>query len=50
MAVDTRAEIGVYVGTTNGEVWGSIDEGEQWRCLASHLPHVYCVEVADFAD
>jgi hypothetical protein len=39
----------VYVGTTNGEVWGSIDEGEQWRCLASHLPHIYCLEVADFA-
>jgi hypothetical protein len=49
MAIDARAEAGVYVGTTNGEVWGSIDEGEQWRCLASHLPHIYCLEVADFA-
>ena len=30
----TRSRIGVYFGTTNGEVWGSIDEGESWRCLA----------------
>ena len=49
MAVDTQAAVGVYFGTTNGEVWGSIDEGERWSCLAVHLPHVYSVEVADFA-
>jgi hypothetical protein len=49
MAVDAAATIGVYFGTTNGEVWGSVDEGERWSCLAAHLPHVYSVEVADFA-
>jgi photosystem II stability/assembly factor-like uncharacterized protein len=49
MAVDSASTIGVYFGTTNGEVWGSIDEGEHWSCLASHLPHVYSVEVADLA-
>ena len=49
MAVDTERSIGVYFGTTNGEVWGSNDEGESWRCLAAHLPHVYSVEVANFA-
>jgi photosystem II stability/assembly factor-like uncharacterized protein len=50
MAVDAQSEIGVYVGTTNGEVWGSTDEGERWRCLASHLPHIYCLEAAEFAS
>ena len=49
MAVDTERSIGVYFGTTNGEVWGSNDEGESWSCLAAHLPHVYSVEVANFA-
>jgi photosystem II stability/assembly factor-like uncharacterized protein len=49
MAVDAQDPVGVYFGTTNGEVWGSSDEGAQWRCLAAHLPHVYSVEVADLA-
>lgn len=49
MAVDDSATIGVYFGTTNGEIWGSIDAGDSWRCLASHLPHVYSLEVAQFA-
>jgi len=48
MAVDESATIGVYFGTTNGEIWGSIDEGDTWRCLAAHLPHVYSIEVAHF--
>ena len=48
MAVDEEERIGVYLGTTNGEVWGSIDEGDSWRCLASHLPHIYSIEVGNF--
>lgn len=50
MAVDNEDPVGVYFGTTNGEVWGSTDEGEHWQCLAAHLPHVYSVEVADLQD
>jgi len=49
MAVDARDPVGVYVGTTCGEVWGSADEGDTWRCLAAHLPHIYSLEVAEFA-
>lgn len=49
MAVDARDPVGVYFGTTSGEVWGSADEGESWRALASHLPHVYSVEAAELA-
>ena len=29
-----------------GEVWGSRDEGRNWKCLAEHLPHIYAVECA----
>ncbi len=49
LAADARDPVGVYFGTTSGEVWGSADEGESWRALASHLPHVYAVEVAELA-
>ena len=44
MAVDGFNPVGVYFGTTSGEVWGSIDEGESWRALAGHLPEIYAVE------
>lgn len=44
MSVDQGDPVGVYVGTTSGEVWGSIDEGESWQCLAQHLPEIYAVE------
>lgn len=46
MAVDAHDSVGVYVGTTSGEIWGSTDEGESWTCIAKHLPHVISVEVA----
>jgi photosystem II stability/assembly factor-like uncharacterized protein len=38
--------IGVYFGTTSGDVWASTDEGTTWRCVASHLPEIYSVECA----
>ena len=46
MTTDSAAKVGIYFGTTSGEVWASRDEGETWRCLAAHLPHIYAVEVA----
>ena len=47
MTVDHAPEIGVYFGTTSGEIWASTDEGATWRCIASHLPEIYSVEHAD---
>ena len=44
MTVDSHDQIGVYFGTTSGEVWASVDEGEHWKCVASHLPEIYSVE------
>lgn len=46
MTSDQGSPVGVYFGTTSGEVWGSRDEGRTWKCLAAHLPHIYAVEVA----
>ncbi len=47
MTVDRYDTVGVYFGTTSGEVWGSSDEGSSWRCIAAHLPEIYSVEYAD---
>ena len=44
MTVDGREPLGVYFGTTNGELWGSSNEGDTWTCIAAHLPHIYSVE------
>jgi len=46
MACDARDPVGIYVGTTGGEIWASRDEGEGWRCVAAHLPPVLALEVA----
>ena len=35
--------LGLYFGTTSGELWMSGDEGETWKTLASHLPQIYSV-------
>jgi photosystem II stability/assembly factor-like uncharacterized protein len=47
MTVDRAPEVGVYFGTTSGEVWASVDEGASWQCIASHLPEVYSLEYAE---
>ena len=46
MGADALDPVGLYFGTTGGEVWASFDEGEQWHCLCLHLPHIYSVETA----
>jgi len=47
MTADAHDPVGLYFGTTCGELWASLDEGASWRRLRSHLPHVYAVEVAE---
>ena len=46
MTADQAPTVGVYFGTTSGEIWGSRDEGRSWKCLARHLPHIYAIECA----
>jgi photosystem II stability/assembly factor-like uncharacterized protein len=45
MTVDDDDPVGVYFGTTSGEVWGSVDEGDSWQPIVQHLPEIYSVEV-----
>jgi hypothetical protein len=49
MTGDARAPVGLYLGTTSGELWASRDEGERWSCLARHLPEIYAVETGERA-
>ena len=46
MTADAHQPVGVYFGTTGGEIWASRNEGRSWSCVARHLPHVYAVEAA----
>jgi photosystem II stability/assembly factor-like uncharacterized protein len=47
MAGDARDPVGLYVGTTGGELWASRDEGRRWTNIARHLPEIYAVEAAE---
>lgn len=49
MTADSCPSVGLYFGTTCGELWGSADEGASWTCIARHLPDIYAVEVAEHA-
>lgn len=47
MTADSQASIGLYFGTTSGELWMGSKEGAKWKCIARHLPEIYAVEVAE---
>ena len=46
MTCDDRQKVGLYLGTTSGEIWGSVNEGDSWKCLVRNLPQIYSVEIA----
>jgi photosystem II stability/assembly factor-like uncharacterized protein len=46
MTADAQDPVGLYFGTTSGELWVSRDEGRRWACIARHLPEIYAVEAA----
>jgi photosystem II stability/assembly factor-like uncharacterized protein len=48
LSADQLDPIGLYFGTTSGEIWMSPDEGESWRQIAAHLPEIYSVEAFTF--
>jgi len=39
--------VGLYFGTTSGELWMSGNEGKKWSAIAQHLPEIYAVETAE---
>jgi photosystem II stability/assembly factor-like uncharacterized protein len=34
------------IGSTTGGLWLSMNGGDSWRCLAAHLPPIYCLRFA----
>jgi photosystem II stability/assembly factor-like uncharacterized protein len=46
MATDAYDEPGLYFGTSTGQVFASVDEGDSWSELAGYLPSIWSVEVA----
>jgi photosystem II stability/assembly factor-like uncharacterized protein len=47
MTADAHDPVGLYFGTTSGELWMSRDEGRRWESMARHLPEIYAVEAAE---
>jgi len=45
MAVDTLADCGIYFGTTGGQVYASVNDGDSWEAIVHDLPAVFSVEV-----
>jgi photosystem II stability/assembly factor-like uncharacterized protein len=46
MTADHHDPVGLYFGTTGGDVWLSRDEGASWSYVARHLPEIYAIEAA----
>ena len=49
MASDTLDPMGIYVGTVNGQIFYSRDEGDNWELMIENLPPINSVEVAVLA-
>ncbi|WP_442776787.1 WD40/YVTN/BNR-like repeat-containing protein [Sphaerotilus montanus] len=45
MCADAGDPVGLYLGTTSGELWLSRDEGAAWAPLMAHLPEIYALDV-----
>ncbi len=50
MSADAHDPVGLYFGTTSGELWASSDEGAQWSEIARHLPLIHSVEAAELSS
>jgi len=46
MAADGRDPVGVYFGTSTGQLYGSVDEGRTWSLVADNLPGIWSVKTA----
>ncbi len=44
MAIDRDEAPGIYFGTSTGQLFASIDEGESWSEIAGYLPPIWSVE------
>ncbi len=44
LAVDRLDPVGVFFGTSTGQLYGSADEGRTWNVVAANLPPIWSVE------
>lgn len=44
LAVDRLDPVGVFFGTSTGQLYGSVDEGATWTRIADNLPPIWAVE------
>lgn len=44
MVSDRRDPLGLYIGTTSGQVWASHDEGQNWVKVADYLPEIFSLD------
>jgi serine/threonine protein kinase/photosystem II stability/assembly factor-like uncharacterized protein len=44
MITDSLDPAGIYFGTRSGELFGSTDEGKNWKMILNGLPSVVCVK------
>ena len=49
MCADNESSVGLYFGTTSGEVWASDDEGETFHCLFRNLPQIHALTFGETA-
>jgi hypothetical protein len=47
MCADSRDPVGLYFGTTSGEVWGSTDEGASFHLLFRDLPQIHALTLGE---
>ena len=47
MATDTLDPVGIYLGTVNGQIFYSRDEGDHWELMIENLPPINSIEVAE---
>ena len=43
MAIDMQENAGIYVGTSTGQLFYSLDKGDRWELLVDYLPPIYSV-------
>ncbi len=47
LAIGPTSPFPIVFGTTSGQLFASVDQGEEWRLVASGLPPVLCIRVLD---
>ena len=46
MATDNFEDAGIYVGTNTGQLFYSLDSGDNWELMEDYLPPIQSVEAA----